>query len=158
MRRISLGLILTGLMLALPVQGHSHCQIPCGIYGDAMVFDELSQHIETITKSMTMIDTLSATAEKDYNQLVRWVMNKEDHAQKFQTIISEYFLAQRIAEVDSADSAKHREYQRKVLLCHQMIVTAMKCKQTALQEHARRLERLLREFRELYFAEHGHTH
>jgi nickel superoxide dismutase len=30
------------------------------------------------------------------NQLVRWVMNKENHAQKIISTISDYFLTQRV--------------------------------------------------------------
>lgn len=158
-KRNALLLVLAVLMLlVLPNQGRSHCQIPCGIYGDSIVFNELYQHIETINKSMRRIDSLSPEGAQNQNQLVRWVMNKEDHAQKFQTTISEYFLAQRIPVVDSNETAAFQEYQRKVLLCHQMIVSAMKCKQTVDMAHTERLESLLTEFKNLYYAEHGHAH
>lgn len=158
MRRTALLLTLLAVLFLLPSQGHSHCQIPCGIYGDSMVFNELHQHITTIDKSMRLIDSLSAQGDQNQNQLVRWVMNKEDHAQKFQTIISEYFLAQRIKVAESSDDVMYDQYVQKVVLCHQMIVSAMKCKQTVDHAHTEKLKTLLSEFQELYFADHGHSH
>ncbi len=38
---------------------YSHCQIPCGIYGDPARFDMLAEHITTIEKSMKQITDLS---------------------------------------------------------------------------------------------------
>ncbi len=61
----------------------AHCQIPCGIYNDELRVQLIEEHIDTIEKSMKQIATLGAQSPLDNNQLVRWVMNKEEHAQKF---------------------------------------------------------------------------
>ena len=42
------------LVAGAPV-AQSHCQIPCGIYGDDARFEELAEHIRTIEKSMAQI-------------------------------------------------------------------------------------------------------
>lgn len=151
-------LLVVAAMVAMPTMVRAHCEIPCGIYHDEMRFDLLSEHIETIDKSMTQITELSAAGDKNYNQLVRWVVNKEDHADKYMEVVTQYFLTQRIPIVDTTDAAKYAEYQQKVTLLHQMIVYAMKCKQTTDKANVARLTELQVEFKKLYFKEHGHTH
>jgi nickel superoxide dismutase len=150
--------VLTVAFLALPWAAWSHCQIPCGIYDDAARMDMLTEHITTIEKSMTEIAQLSSAGDKNYNQLVRWIMNKDDHAEQFQDIVSSYFLTQRIAPVDSAEAAAFADYQEKVTVLHQMLVYAMKCKQTIDKANTDKLRELLEKFRTLYFKEHGHEH
>ena len=78
------------------------------------------------------------------NQLVRWIMNKEDHANQLQEIVTQYFMTQRI---------KHntKDYSRKLTLLHKMLVSAMKCKQTTDLSHIKTLRTLLKEFQDLYF-------
>lgn len=145
-------------LLALPMAGWSHCEIPCGIYDDAARIDRLAEHITTIEKSMDQIAALSSAGDKNYNQLVRWIVNKEDHANKYQEIVTRYFLTQRIKPADPADTAAYEDYQEKVTVLHQMLVYAMKCKQTTDRAHVDKLRELLDRFRELYFTEHGHQH
>ena len=74
----------------------AHCEIPCGIYGDDIRLSLLQEHITTIEKSMREIAELSKAKKPNHNQLVRWITNKEAHAVKFQEIVSQYFLHQRI--------------------------------------------------------------
>ena len=45
---------------------------------------------------MKQIEEISSSSKPNYNQLVRWVVNKEEHAKKMQEIVSQYFLHQRI--------------------------------------------------------------
>ena len=84
------------LLLVSPTSSFSHCQVPCGIYEDSLRIQLLDEHITTIEKSMTEINTLSKQNAPNYNQIVRWINNKEVHASKIQIIVSEYFLHQRI--------------------------------------------------------------
>jgi len=74
-------------------------------------------------------------------------MNKEDHANQFQDIVTQYFLTQRI-KTDA------KEYGKKLELLHQMLVYAMKCKQTTDLQHTAKLKELVRQFDKLYFAPH----
>ncbi len=143
------------LTLGLATAGHAHCEIPCGIYDDSARVDMLNEHITTIEKSMAQITELSAAADKNYNQLVRWVTNKDDHADKFQEIVSQYFLTQRIKPVDPGADG-YTAYQRKTELLHRMLVEAMKCKQTTDPAHTEALRKLVGQFAEAYFQGHSH--
>ncbi|MFC1520945.1 superoxide dismutase [Ni] [Elusimicrobiota bacterium] len=127
--------------------GMSHCEIPCGIYGDEMRFNMIEEHIMTIEKSMKMINKLSDADEKNFNQIVRWVDNKETHANYIQDIVSQYFLAQRI----KIDGKKDKEYAKKLSLLHEMIIYAMKAKQGTDLKNTEKLKKLLEEFKEVYF-------
>jgi nickel superoxide dismutase len=130
-----------------------HCQIPCGIYGDAARFDAISEHILTIKKSMKMITTLSAEAKPNMNQIVRWVENKERHADEIAHIVSYYFMAQRIKPAPESDNKAYDSYIKKLTLLHQMLVYSMKAKQTTDAGNVEKLGTLLAEFKAAYFEE-----
>jgi len=129
----------------------SHCQIPCGIYDDPARIEALAEHIRTIEKSMKQIIELSKDADKNYNQIVRWVMNKENHADYIQEIISQYFLAQRI----KITNERNEKYIKQVTLLHQLLVYAMKAKQTTDLGVIRKLKSLVDDFRLSYFGDKG---
>ena len=58
---------------------------------------QIKEDLRTIEKSITMIKKLSGKSDaQSINQLNRWITSKEKHAQNIQTIISQYFLTQRI--------------------------------------------------------------
>jgi nickel superoxide dismutase len=139
-------------VLAIPVRVASHCELPCGIYHDDLRFEMLAEDIETITKSMNEINSISAADDKNYNQLVRWVINKEEHAEKFIHIIEQYFMHQRIKPVDPSDTDKYQAYLNLVELCHRMVVEAMKCTQTTDLQHVTNLTNLLEQFKQAYNA------
>ncbi len=143
---------LAGVILLASVTGvvFSHCEIPCGIYDDAMRLDLIAEHITTLEKSMQQITELSKAGEKNYNQIVRWVSNKEEHANQIQDIVSQYFLTQRIKPAPKSDEAAYEKYTRQLALLHGMLLSAMKSKQTTDLEHIEKLRTLLGEFRALY--------
>ncbi len=147
-------LFVTCLALSFSVL-NAHCEIPCGIYGDSMRVALIREHVETIEKSMTMIEAISKDKKPDYNQLVRWVTNKEEHAEKIQEIVTQYFLFQRVIPVASGDAA-YAGYTAKLELLHKMAVSAMKCKQTTDKTHSQKILYYLSEFEELYFHKHEH--
>ncbi|MBT3193527.1 MAG: hypothetical protein HN341_13335 [Verrucomicrobia bacterium] len=137
---------LTTALLALTIGfAHAHCQIPCGIYGDAARFETLQEHATTITKSLTEIKRLS-TGPANTNQSVRWVTNKEAHAQMIQDIMGNYFLAQRI-------KASQKDYTQRLVLAHTIIVAAMKTKQSPELAHADALVKAIEAFKVQYFSE-----
>ena len=86
----------------------------------------------------------------DHNQLTRWVVNKETHANEIQHIVSQYFLTQRVKPLDDATPAEREAYVRKLTLLHEMIVYAMKAKQTTDPEIPTKLRSLLASFRVAY--------
>jgi nickel superoxide dismutase len=160
---------LTGVLLLAGVTGvvFSHCEIPCGIYDDPMRLDMMAEHITTLEKSIKQINMLSETGEKNYNQLVRWIGNKEHHADAFTEIVTQYFMAQRIKPAAEGSGAAYEGYIHKLTLLHQMIVTSMKCKQTTDLKNIAQLRSLLSEFRTAYLGpeaahahgqNHGHSH
>jgi len=152
--KILLLLSLTVLFI-IPKLALAHCEIPCGIYDDEIRFNLLAKDITTIEKSMNQISALSAEGQINYNQLVRWIDNKEEHASKFIDIVTQYFLTQRInVIVPGADG--YENYIKKVTLLHEMIRTAMKCKQTTDLSNTAILSKLLMEFKELYLNEQAH--
>jgi nickel superoxide dismutase len=116
--------------------GFAHCQVPCGIYGDQMRFEQMLEDEQTISKAQLQINELT-TGEVDaqsVNQLARWVATKEEHATKIQQTIAAYFLAQRI-------KADNPAYVKQLTAAHTVIVNAMKCKQSADPETAKALEK-----------------
>ena len=143
-------LILLVPLLVLPWAGYvaAHCQIPCGIYDDQMRVNMIDEDITTIEKAMQQITELEKQSPIVYNQLVRWIMNKETHADKIQEVVTEYFMTQRI-KTDSKD------YTEKLTLLHKMMIQAMLCKQTTDLSHVKELRSLLTQFGDLYF-EHSH--
>ncbi len=137
---------------------YSHCQIPCGIYNDPARFDMIAEHTTTIEKSMKQITSLSKQDKSDMNQIVRWVQNKEEHADKLSNIVTHYFMAQRIKLVGDTKSKAYQEYIRKLTLLHEMLVYSMKAKQTTDLSNVEKLKTLLAEFRAAYFQADTHKH
>jgi hypothetical protein len=137
---------------------YSHCQIPCGIYGDHTRIDMLKEHILTIEKSMNEINELSKNSSENMNQLVRWINNKDQHADEFTHIVTYYFLSQRIKIVDPGKSGDFKIYQEKLTLLHKMMVFAMKCKQTTDLANTKRLSTLVDKFVEIYFTAEDKAH
>lgn len=151
MKRLELGSALLFAALFVASGLFAHCEIPCGIYGDDMRFEMMGEHIRTIEKSMNMIVSISAGGETDNNQLIRWVMNKEDHAGELQHIITQYFLTQRVKPVGEEEAEAYQAYVHKLNLLHEMLVFSMKAKQSTDLGIVEHLESLLEQFRGVYF-------
>jgi hypothetical protein len=143
--------VLLSVML-LPTLVLAHCEIPCGIYGDEGRFSAMMEDVTTIEKAMVQINELSGADAKNFNQIVRWVNNKETHADHIREVVSQYFLAQRIKAPAEGDAAGAKAYTEKLVKLHLIIRTAMKCKQTTDVANAQKLHDLIHEFQELYNA------
>ena len=147
------------LTITIAPKTFAHCQVPCGIYGDQSRFEIMAEHIVTIEKSMKQIIELSAKPEGNMNQLVRWVNNKDEHADKISEIVSYYFLAQRIKEPGSEeDVSKIRKYLAQLKFLHRLTVSAMKCKQTTDLENVVKLRTALKEFAASYLNAEDKAH
>lgn len=133
---------------------NAHCEIPCGIYADSVRISLIKEHITTIEKSMTQIEEISSSSDVNYNQLVRWVMNKEEHAKKIQEIVSQYFLHQRIKPVDPAQTDAYAKYQKHLELLHKLLVYSMKTKQTTDLGFIEKLRSTVADFEKVYFHKH----
>ena len=138
---------------------HAHCQVPCGIYDDAVRIIQIREHVTTIEKAMNKIAQLTSdkTSAQNFNQLVRWINTKEEHATFIQSIIADYFLAQRIKPKQKNEDGR-QQYVDQTLLLQQIIVAAMKSKQTVDKSGPKSVSTLLNQFVELYFDEHGKEH
>ena len=122
----------------------AHCQVPCGVYGDSARFTQMLEDQTTIAKAIAQINDLAGKKDgKSANQLSRWVSTKEDHANKIQKIIAEYFLTQRIksSSDDYADLLKG---------AHGVMVAAMKCKQGTDPKSADALKSSIEKFQTIY--------
>lgn len=150
MRRLIPVVLLPLSLMFLHESAGSHCEIPCGIYGDDARFTAIAENLTTIEKSMNQIIQLSSEPGKNANQIVRWVNNKEAHADHIREIVAQYFLAQRIKAPADDDPAARAAYSGKLALLHQMIVSAMKCKQTTDTAHVMKSRELLQAFQTLY--------
>ena len=133
---------------------NAHCEIPCGIYGDSIRVSLMLEHIKTIEKAMITIDKLSNSDELNYNQIVRWVVNKEEHANKIQEIVSQYFLHQRIKPVDSTNKMEHEKYLNQLSKLHEILVYSMKSKQSTDTNIIDKLRNAVNDFSGLYFHKH----
>lgn len=142
----------------LPGAAQAHCEIPCGIYDDESRVERIYEHTETIEKSMNTIIELRGEKEKNYNQLVRWINNKELHADKIQRIVYQYFMTQRITPVEQEKKDAYTKYEHELMLLHRMLVQAMKCKQSTDTAHVTALREALKAFRKSYFEAHPHEH
>ncbi len=138
-----------GSSLLLLQPAYAHCQIPCGIYDDHAQVQSMLEDATTAEKSAKLIGELAGkTDPQSQNQLVRWVMNKEKHAQKIISTISDYFLTQRV-------KPDQKDYAERLAKHHAVIIAAMKTKQNADEKYAtmlkERIEALLP-----YYPEHKH--
>ena len=158
--RLNHAFVAAVLMLLLTGgRGFAHCQIPCGIYDDATRFTLMSEHVTTLEKSMKQIVELSKDPAANANQLIRWVTNKDEHANQLTEIVTYYFLAQRVkAPAKDAGDAAQKSYVKKLELLHGIIVGAMKAKQTTDLAQIETLRTLIHDFEDVYTGEQGHSH
>ena len=149
MKRYSIA-ALAALLLSLSASAaRSHCQIPCGIYDDSARVVSMLEDVATIRKAVAQIANLAGkTDPQSQNQIVRWVMNKEQHAQRIITTISDYFLTQRV-------KAKQEDYTERLRKHHAVIVAAMRAKQNANAEVVADLESAV-EALAPYYPPHDH--
>jgi nickel superoxide dismutase len=160
MTRFALVALVSLALLVPAVPASAHCQIPCGIFDDELRVQLMEEHIGTIEKSMKQIVALAEEDDEDYNQIVRWVVNKEVHAQKIQDIVTAYFMAQRITPPEEiGDDEASKAAMHKLALLHAIQVHAMKAKQGTDLDEIEKLRKLTAKFRTAYFGEEGsHTH
>lgn len=144
-------LVLLTLLLNIGLL-YPHCQVPCGIYDDAVRIVTIKEDFTTISKAMVEIKTLSAKNDpQSLNQLNRWIVTKEEHATNIQKVVSDYFLTQRV-------KSKNKNYDRHLRFLHELLVSAMKCKQTVESKNIDNGLKSLDNFVDIYFDEHGLEH
>ena len=146
-RVLLISFLLATFILILPQLLQAHCQIPCGIYDDYARVQSMKEDAVTVEKSMQLIAQLTGKLDaQSQNQLVRWVMNKEVHAQKIISSISDYFLTQRV-------KPDQKGYAERLKKHHLVIIAAMKAKQNVDMKYA---DKLMKSIEALlpYYPEH----
>ncbi|MBN1442795.1 MAG: superoxide dismutase [Planctomycetes bacterium] len=146
-------ILCAALFLGNQPAARSHCEIPCGIYNDPLRIDLLFEHVTTVEKSMQVILELTEEAAKEspnVNQMVRWVKNKEDHADEIQHIASQYFMTQRVKPKTPQDPARGA-YVNQLTSLHHILIHAMKAKQSVDLSQCEHLRNLIKEFAQAYF-------
>ena len=131
-------------LAAIPTNVSAHCQVPCGIFYDDNVLGSMHTDFHTIEKACLQIDELSKDPSANAQQIVRWTINKEKHAQDIQEKVLNHFLAQRL-KLPETDADKET-YMNKLKLSHELIVAAMKCKQSTDAANVAKLKGLLDSF------------
>ncbi|MEE4271543.1 MAG: superoxide dismutase [Ni] [Thermoanaerobaculales bacterium] len=160
MKKIAIVSVALLALIATAVPASAHCQIPCGIFDDELRIQLIEEHIVTIEKSMRKIVEIGSAESVDYNQLVRWVNNKEHHAEEIQDIVTAYFMAQRIKPPKDHDDEKAlNDYAHKLAYLHAIQIHAMKAKHGTDLGEIEALRKMTVEFRKAYFGEEGtHSH
>ena len=128
---------------------HAHCQIPCGIYDDHAMVQAMIEDAATVEKSIKLIGELAGKSDaQSKNQLIRWVVNKEKHAQNVISTISDYFLTQRV-------KPDQKDYAERLKKHHAVILAAMKAKQNTDMKYAITLRENIEALAQ-YYPEHKH--
>lgn len=147
-RRFSLLAMLAGLFLTAQ-SALAHCQVPCGIYDDAARVAAMLEDADTVIKAAKQMQELAGAEDaQGQQQFVRWVNNKESHAQKIIATISDYFLTQRV-------KASQDDYAQRLQDHHTVIVAAMKAKQSADPEAGEALKAAVAMLA-AYYPDHHH--
>jgi nickel superoxide dismutase len=144
-------LLLAATSIVFAQLAMAHCEVPCGIYDDKMRVEMIREHITTIEKAMKQINALSGEATVNHNQVVRWTVNKEKHAEELQHIVQQYFMTQRIKPAHDEDGTMAKTYVDQLTLLHMMLIHAMKAKQTTDLEQVETLRSLTDKFSTAYF-------
>ena len=133
----------------LPTTAQAHCQVPCGIYDDHARVKSMLEDSATTRKAIFELEQLVAKKDvQSMNQLVRWVMTKEQHAERIIDTISDYFLTQRV-------KPGQKDYAERLARHHGVMIAAMKVKQNADQAHVDALETRIQALLG-YYPEHKH--
>src|SRR5205085_11755115 len=75
---------------------NAHCQMPCGIYHDDMVYDQIDQYVETMFKGTSVLAKNKFSTNAERNEFVRCVCNKERMSDELANLLTTYFLQQKI--------------------------------------------------------------
>jgi len=139
------------LHLVLRLRG-GHCQVPCGIFDDPAIVQEINQAVTTIKKACVQANELQeqlsgASSAQIMNQMVRWINTKEEHASKIINLISDYCLCQRVKKETFATD---KDYCDALKAHHSVMVAAMKCKQSVDVTVVGSLEHAVVDFAKMY--------
>lgn len=93
---------------------NAHCQMPCGIYHDDMVYDQIDQYSETMYKGVSVMNDSKFQTPKERNEFTRWTIQKETASDETASLMVRYFLQQKI-KPGEPDTPKRLESLHKLL-------------------------------------------
>jgi len=150
-RRTLMFFVLTVIVSNFAQIAFAHCQIPCGIYDDYARLQSIIEDSATVEKSMRLINELAGKSDaQSQNQIIRWVMNKEKHAQNIISTICNYFLTQRVKPAQ-------KDYAERLIKHHAVIIAAMKAKQNTNLKYSEALKKSI-EALAPYYPKPKHKH
>mmetsp|Transcript_14159 Transcript_14159/g.20915 ORF Transcript_14159/g.20915 Transcript_14159/m.20915 type:complete len:190 (+) Transcript_14159:39-608(+) len=139
------------LSMEKPKVTFSHCQVPCGIFDDPATVGQLKEACVTIRKAIVQSKILHGNAVAgntlSMNQLFRWIMTKEEHANEIIQLVSEYMLCQRVKRPEFKTEA---EYLEALKMHHVVMQAAMKTKQSMDEESCDALEKAIADLAKMY--------
>ena len=112
----------------------------------------MEEDVKTIKKAMSQVNGLARKRDpQSLNQATRWINTKEAHASSIITVVAEYFLTQKVAEVSSSeDKKKYEDYLKTLALHHSVMKAAMKAKQSTNPDVADELAHHVDHLKQLY--------
>ncbi len=135
---------------------HAHCQVPCGIFDENARIKALYEDATTIDKAMKLMNELAGKKDaQSQQQFVRWTIAKEEHASRIMSVTSEYFLAQKLKPV-AKGAEGYDAYLDKLALHHEVMIAAMKTKQTTDAAAVTRLRNAIHGIKHVWSKSHKH--
>jgi nickel superoxide dismutase len=83
---------------------NAHCQMPCGIYNDQMIYDQVDQYFETMAKAVHYLKNHNSNNLQDKNQFVRWILTKEKESDEVARTLTTFFLQQKVSPSDEPET------------------------------------------------------
>lgn len=137
-------------------QARAHCQVPCGIFDESARIKALYEEATTIEKAMNEMNKLAGKDDaQSQMQFTRWTITKEEHASQIITTTSEYFLAQRVKPV-AKDAEGYDAYLKTLAMHHELMIAAMKAKQTTDTAAVERLRDAIHAVQHVWDKDHKH--
>ena len=122
MKRI-LRFALAGSLLITPFATiQAHCQMPCGIYHDDIIYDEIDQFVEKMVKCMSILNNSKFQTPREKNEFIRWIGLKEKCSDEIASLITTYFLQQKIKPGES-------DTPERLALAHKLLFLLVAIKQ-----------------------------
>ncbi|MHC5005245.1 MAG: superoxide dismutase [Ni] [Planctomycetota bacterium] len=151
------GVAFTAFMAGTRPEAAAHCEVPCGIYDDHARVTRMLEDAATIGKATDQIMALEGQGDaQSVNQMVRWVMTKDQHATSIQDSIGQYFLHQRVKPAPMG-SPEWNDYVMRLTEHHAVMVAAMKTKQTVDRGNVAALQSAIQRISKYYPAP-AHSH
>ncbi len=111
--------------LLATAQLSAHCQMPCGIYHDQMIYDKVDEYFETMVKAVTFMHDDAFKTVQEKNQFIRWVITKEKMSDEVAEVLMYYFLQQKVKPGNDDDTTDL------VRSLHKMLFLLVQIKQNA---------------------------